>query len=292
MNNKVGMFFTYWSTDWMVDFPAVARRIKGLGFDMMEISLSKFHELPEAKKRELKTTADGLGLTVATCIGLRPDQDFASPDRSVRESGIEYVKRLLDDCHLLNAPVFAGLNFCAWPSSPPPGMTDKRPYVERAIDSVKKVIKVAEGYGVIYALEVVNRFEQWLVNDAREALAFREAVGNPWCKIQLDTFHMNIEEDSFRDAIVSCKGKLGHFHLGEPNRRQPGTLRRMPWDEIFGALKEIQYDGTIVMEPFVRPGGAVSRDVGVWRDISNGATDEQLDELGRKSLAFVRSKLA
>jgi D-psicose/D-tagatose/L-ribulose 3-epimerase len=291
MKNKVGMFYTFWSTDWMVDFPTVARRVKGLGFDMMEISLSKFHELPEAKKRELKTTAEGLGLTIATCIGLRPDQDFSSPDASVRQAGMEYVKQLLDDCALLKAPVFAGLNFCAWPSSPPPGMTDKRPYVDRAIDSVKKVIKVAEGHGVIYALEVVNRFEQWLVNDAKEALAFCNAVDNPWCKIQLDTFHMNIEEDSFAAAIKSCKGKIGHFHLGEANRRPPGQ-GRLPWDEIFGALKEIQYDGTIVMEPFVRAGGAVSRDVAVWRDLSNGASDEELDRQGRAACNFVRGKLA
>lgn len=285
------MFFTYWSTDWMVDFPAVARRIAGLGFDLMEISLSQFHELPEAKKRELKTVADGLGLGIVCCIGLKPEQDFASSEKGVRDSGVEYVKRLLDDCHLLGAPVFAGLNFCAWPSSPPPGMKDKRPYLDRAVDSVKRVIKVAEGYGVIYALEVVNRFEQWLVNDAREALAFCKAVDNPWCRIQLDTFHMNIEETSFREAILACKGRLGHFHLGEANRLPPGE-GRLPWDEIFRALKEASYDGTIVMEPFMRPGGAVSRDVAVWRDMSNGATDEDLDARGRRSLQFVRSKLA
>jgi D-psicose/D-tagatose/L-ribulose 3-epimerase len=289
--NKLGMFFTYWSTSWSVDFPAVARRIRGLGFDLMEISLAAFHEMPEAKKRELKTTADDLGLTVSCCIGLKPEHDFASPEKSVRDAGVEYVKRLLDDCHLLRAPVFAGLNFCAWPASPPPGMTDKRPYVDRAVESVKRVIKVAEGHGVIYALEVVNRFEQFLVNDAREALAFCAAVDNPWCKIHLDTFHMNIEEDSFRDAILACKGKIGHFHLGEANRRPPGE-GRLPWDEIFGALKEARYDGTIVMEPFMRPGGAVSRDVAVWRDISNGATDEEMDARGRKSLAFVRGKMA
>ena len=55
-------------------------------------------------------------------------------------------------------------------------MKDKRPYVDHAIDSVRRVIKVAEDYGIIYALEVVNRFEQWLCNDAKEALAFVDAV--------------------------------------------------------------------------------------------------------------------
>ena len=102
---------------------------------------------------------------------------------------------------------------------------------------------------------------------------------------------MNIEESSFRDAILACRGKLGHFHLGEANRLPPGE-GRLPWDEIFEALKEIQYDGTIVMEPFLRAGGSVSRAVGVWRDMSNGATDEQLDERAGRSLQFVRGHLA
>jgi D-psicose/D-tagatose/L-ribulose 3-epimerase len=289
--NKVGMYFTYWSTEWLVDFPAVARRIRGLGFDLMEISLSEFHGLPAAKKQELKTVADDIGLTISCCIGLKPEYDFASPDPAVRDRGVEYTKRLLDDCHALAAPVFAGLNYCAWPSSPPPGLKDKRPYVDRAVQCVRRVIDVAAGYEILFALEVVNRFEQWLVNDHREALAFCDAVDNPWCKVHLDTFHMNIEESSFRDAILACRGKLGHFHLGEANRLPPGE-GRLPWDEIFGALREIGYGGTIVMEPFMRPGGSVSRDVAVWRDLSNGATDEELDVRGRRAGQFVRNKLA
>jgi len=256
----------------------------------MFFSLSEFHELPRSKKEELKAVAEDLGLGITCCIGLKPEQDLASPDASVRKIGIAYVKSLLEDCRLLNAPVFSGLNYCAWPSSPPLGMTDKQPYVERAVSCVKEVIGLAEDYNVKFAIEVVNRFEQWLVNDAKEALAFCDAVGSRQCMVHLDTFHMNIEEDSFRDAILACKGRIGHFHLGEPNRKQPGR-GRMPWDEIFGALKDIGYDGTIVMEPFVREGGGVGRNVAVWRDLSAGADDAEMDRLAVEALEFVRGKL-
>ncbi len=289
--NKVGMYYTYWDNEWLVDYQAVARRIKGLGFDLMEINLGEFNKQPMEKKKEFKKVCDGLGLTVSGCIGLAPDQDFASPDAADRERGMEFVKRLLDDCKLLESPVFAGLNYCAWPAKPPPGLKDKRPYLDRSIECVKKVAKVAEGYGVIFALEVVNRFEQYLVNTAAEAVAFADAVGNPIVKIHLDTFHMNIEEDRFRDAILLCKGKIGHFHLGEANRRPPGQ-GRLPWDEIFGALKETGYDGTIVMEPFLLQGGPVSRDVALWRDLSGGASPELMDRWGREACEFVRRKLA
>ena len=56
----------------------------------------------------------------------------------------------------------------------------------------------------------------------------------------LDTFHMNIEEDSLGEAIRTAGPLLGHFHTGENNRRVPGK-GRLPWHEIGTALREIGY---------------------------------------------------
>jgi D-psicose/D-tagatose/L-ribulose 3-epimerase len=62
----------------------------------------------------------------------------------------------------------------------------------------------------------------------------------------------------------------------------------MDWDGIAGALGEIGYQGTVVMEPFVLMGGQVGRDIKVWRDISGQAGEKELDEEARKSAAFIR----
>ncbi len=97
---------------------------------------------------------------------------------------------------------------------------------------------------------------------------------------------MNIEEDSFRDSILESKGWLGHFHLGETNRRPPG-FGRMPWQEIFGALRDIDYQGAMVMEPFLVPGGEVGRDISVYRDLLGS---DDLDDLAARSAKFVRSE--
>ena len=62
----------------------------------------------------------------------------------------------------------------------------------------------------------------------------------------------------------------------------------MPWPEIFGALREINYQGAVVMEPFLVPGGEVGRDISVFRDLlGNG----DLDEEAAHSVQFVRSEL-
>jgi D-psicose/D-tagatose/L-ribulose 3-epimerase len=62
----------------------------------------------------------------------------------------------------------------------------------------------------------------------------------------------------------------------------------MPWKEIGDALHEIGYDGSIVMEPFVRPGGQVGKDISIWRDLSHGATDDDLSADAAKSVTFLR----
>jgi D-psicose/D-tagatose/L-ribulose 3-epimerase len=137
-------------------------------------------------------------------------------------------------------------------------------------------------------MEALNRFEGYLLNTAAEALAYVKAVGRDNVKVMLDTFHMNIEEESLAAAIRSAGSYLGHFHIGEPNRLPPREGSRMDWNGIAKALGDIGYQGTVVMEPFVLMGGQVGKDIKVWRDISNGAGEQELDEEARKSVAFIR----
>jgi D-psicose/D-tagatose/L-ribulose 3-epimerase len=103
----------------------------------------------------------------------------------------------------------------------------------------------------------------------------------------LDTFHMNIEEDSFGQAIRTAGPLLGHFHTGEANRRVPGK-GRLPWREIGDALREIDYRGAVVMEPFVKMGGGIGADIKVFRDLSDNADEAQMDEAARQGLLFSR----
>jgi D-psicose/D-tagatose/L-ribulose 3-epimerase len=43
------------------------------------------------------------------------------------------------------------------------------------------------------------------------------------------------------------------------------------------------------MEPFVLMGGQVGRDIKVWRDVSGGAGEAELDEAARSSVEYIRS---
>ena len=62
----------------------------------------------------------------------------------------------------------------------------------------------------------------------------------------------------------------------------------LPWQEIGRALRDINYQGAAVMEPFVMKGGTIGKQIKVWRDIIPNPTEEQLDRDAAGSVAFVR----
>lgn len=288
--NKIGIYFAYWASEWDVDCLYYLNKVSDLGFDILEVSLAHILEMSKIKRKELKKAALDRGMELTYCICFPSDKDIASEDAKIRRNGIEYAKRTLEVVHSMGGTIYGGINYSAWPGVLNTGITDKRLYLERSLNSIREVVKTAEDYGIIYCLEIVNRFEQYLLNTAAEGVAYIQEVGSPNLKLLLDSFHMNIEEDNIGKAIITAGDMLGHLHIGENNRKCPGK-GHMSWDEIMQALREIRYSGRIVMEPFVKMGGAIGRDMKVWRDLSEGDSEKQLDIEAKAALEFIKHKL-
>ena len=285
--NKIGIYYAYWTHDWDADFHPFIDKVAELGFDVLEVNPGTIANMTSEERQSLKAHADDKNIILSHCIGLPHKYDVASEDEAIRENGIAYLEKIAEAIGEMGGGNLSGIIYSSWPATMPEGETDKRPYVERSVASMKKAIKAAEDNNVIFNMEVVNRFEQFLMNTCDEAIAYVEAVDSPNAKILLDTFHMNIEEDFIGEAIQKAGDKLGHFHIGENNRMPPG-YGHIPWTEVGAALRKINYQGYVVMEPFLMPGGEVGRDIKVFRDMSVGL---ELDDEARKALMFIRGVL-
>jgi D-psicose/D-tagatose/L-ribulose 3-epimerase len=279
------MHYGYWTQYWGSEPLQFVKRAKKCGFDILEVNAPKVARMSDAERDVLKGAIADAGLSLTYSIGMTADMDLVSEDTATRRKGIAFLQQVARAMKQMGGTVLAGINYSSWPRKLLPG-EDKQILTDRAIEGVREAIKAAEDNDVIFCVEVVNRFEQFIMNTAVEGIAFAERVGSPNCKILLDTFHMNIEEDSLGGSIVEAGNWLGHFHLGETNRRPPGR-GRIPWPEIFGALRQINYQGAVVMEPFLLPGGEVGRDISVYRDLLGSA---DLDEEAARSVQFVRSE--
>ena len=287
---KIGIYYAYWEQEWQADYEPYIRKAAELGFDILELACTPLPKMPVDRLIRLRDLASEYGITLTAGHGPSASQNLASADPAVQARAISFYVDLLQRLHLIGIRTVGGGLYSYWPvdySKP----IDKAGDWRRSVANVRKVGALARDLGIDYCLEVLNRFEGYLLNTAAEAVRFVDEVGLPNVRVMLDTFHMNIEEDSFAGAIRQAGHRLGHFHTGEANRRVPGK-GRIPWQEIAGALQEIGYEGAMVMEPFVRMGGQVGSDIKIWRDLSEGASAAELDEDARNSANFCRSLFA
>ena len=286
---KYGIYYAYWEDEWRADYRKYIKKVAKLGFDCLEIACTPLLGYSSEQLNELRKMAADNGIFLTAGHGPSADQNLASADPAIASNAKNYFKRLLKCLETLDIHTIGGGIYSYWPvdfSKP----IDKPGDWARSVANVREVGKVAQDCGVDYCLEVLNRFEGYLLNTAEEGCRFVREVDCPAVKVMLDTFHMNIEEDSMGGAIRLTKGILGHFHTGECNRRCPGQ-GRMPWHEIATALHDIGYDGTVVMEPFVRMGGKVGEDIKIWRELNADNSEAKMDEDARKSLQFERAVL-
>lgn len=284
---KYGIYFAYWEKEWNADQKSYISKVKKLGFDVLEISCAMLKAISTQELMEMKKMAADAGITLTAGYGPGANENLASANEDIVKNAVAFYTDILKKLEILEIHTLGGGIYSYWPVDYTRPI-DKAGDWERSVKNVRTVGKIAGECGVDYCLEVLNRFEGYLLNTCAECKAFVEQVDVPAVKIMLDTFHMNIEEDSMVEAILLAGDRLGHFHVGENNRRLPGK-GGMPWYEIGSALRAIGYDKNIVMEPFVRNGGGVGSDIKVWRDLSKGATDEMLDQDAAASVAFLKN---
>ncbi len=286
---KFGIYYAYWENEWSADYSYYIDKAAKLGFDILEIAATPIANYSDVQLTELKKRAEDKGIILTVGHGPSAEQDVSSADDNIRKNGIAFFTDLLQKLEKLGVKSIGGALYSYWPidySKP----IDKMGDWGRAVESVKTLSKVAGDCGVNYCLEVLNRFENYILNTAAEGVEFVKQVDHPNAKVMLDTFHMNIEEDCIGSAIRTAGKYLGHFHTGECNRRVPGK-GRTPWNEIGHALADINYDGPVVMEPFVKMGGKVGLDIKVFRDLSNNADEATLDKDAKEALKFSRYML-
>ena len=284
--NPIGLNYAYWSPTWDCDPLPFVTRTRSCGFDILEINAQRVVRMTDKERDVLKTAATDAGLSYTYIGGVTPDTDLASEDPTVRKRGIKLLTEQAQAVSRTGGSLLSGVLYSSW-SQRLPADKDLKTLTDNSVGAMKEAVKAAEDCGVIFGLEVVNRFEHYMMNTAEQGVAFVERVASPCCKLLLDTFHMNIEEDNLREAIVKAGKWLAHFHVGETNRRPPGR-GRIPWPEVFMALREIEFQGPIVMEPFIIPDGDALREMPVYRDLLG---DNDPDKEASRSLRFLRSEM-
>ena len=255
-------------------------RLKKIGFDGVEIAPENKGDFDTLKMRK---ALESNGLVCSSICGLYgPGRDLRSSDPNDRKGGVQYTKDCIDMASELGAKFMVGPIYSSVGRA---GLETEEARKEQwgyALDGFKEVAEHAEKKDVYLGIEPLNRFETDFINIAEDALRMCNDVGSSHLGLHLDTFHMNIEEKDSGKAIRTAGDKLFLLHASENDRGAPGT-GQVPWQKVRDAVKEIGFDGWVVIESFTPDVEMIARAAAIWRQ-----TEKDADTLASKGLSFLR----
>ena len=262
-------------------------KVRSMGFELLEIAV----EAPElVDVTALKAGLEAAGLAAIVCGAFGPERNLSSADAVVRQNAVDYLQWCIDCAAALGAPparwpLVTGPMYSAVGKPRLATEAERRLEWQRAVDGLREMSAYAAERGVRLAFEPLNRFETDMVNVVSQGLALIEAVDSPHLGLHLDTFHMHLEEKDSGAAIREAGQRLFHFHACENDRGVPGS-GQVRWQGVAAALKEVGYDGAVVIESFTPQVASIARAVCIWREIAPSQ-----DAIAQDGLAFLRALL-
>ena len=179
---------------------------------------------------------------------------FLSTDPSIVTNSEKYVQRCIEMCQYLggkktNICLFADDNLFTFDSNHYVISEDKKaPVIQKVLPVLSDLSRFAEERGIQLLLEPLNRYSTPYCTTSNDAVRIAEQINQNNFGILLDTFHMNIEEQSFEYAILKSEGLLRHTHFADNNRMMPG-YGHIDFQLIIKTLHDIGYNQYISFEP-------------------------------------------
>ena len=112
---------------------------------------------------------------------------------------------------------------------------------------LKGIAPAAEKYGILVAIEPLQKAETNFINTVTEGAEMARKAGSPNICVLADFFHMAREGEDPED-IVKAADKLVHCHIAEVEERTPPGEKGDDFTPYYKALKKIRYTGRISME--------------------------------------------
>src|ERR1051325_1272019 len=261
---KIGVNFWIWESPFRTDLHLnLLPLAKSMGAEVVEFTLE---DDVIVDKPVLRQALRDHNLECSTIGLFGSARDLSSDDAAVRARGMEYAKRSVDMTAESGGVLFSGAVVGVGGGQVfAPAELQTR--LQRAAECLHELGEYSAKAGVLFCIEVLNRYETNLINTAEQARNLINLANHASVGIHLDNFHMGIEERSLGEAIRVANDKLFHFHASESHRGMPGD-GHVRWDEVAGALNDIKYERFAVIESF-NPRGRLAPLSRFWRSYAD-----------------------
>ena len=260
----------------------LVKKFKDWGFDSIEIAIENVGDVNPAL---LKKSLEDHGMVCKSiCAALGPGRDLRGTKED-QQTGLDYMKGLLDIMPAFGATELIGPLYSAVGRAEPRDDDEYKRQWDIVVKHLQTLASYARERNVRLAIEPLNRYETDFLNTCSQAVKLVNDIGNDAAGILLDTYHMNIEEKNSATAIRAAGRKLFHFHACGCDRGTPGN-DHINWNDITAALKEINYDGGVVIESFTTDVKVIAKAASIWRDF-----EPSKEDIAVKGLSFLKKNL-
>ena len=275
---RYGLNLLVYTAAFTKDEVGLISKVADFGYDGVEIP---FNDLGLLDAPATRKALEKAGVGVTACCVMMPGTNPCSPDAAERQRAVARLKQMIDITGEMGGELVAGPLYS--PCSYLTGKAVTEDEWKWCAEGLRAAAEHAEKAKILLAIEPLNRFETYVLNTDADALRLCKEVGSDYLKIQIDTFHANIEEKDTAAAILATgKQSLGHFHASENDRGVPGT-GQVRWKEVFAALKAIDYDRWVTIESFAIGILDLCAAACIWRPIYESA-----DALAKDGLKFLK----
>lgn len=279
---KFGASTFIWASPFSRESFHLIDKVKEMGFDLLEICIEDPSTIPAGETREYM---EARCVEALVCGAFGPNRDISSDDKSIREEGLAYIKTCVDFAEQLRSPLVSGPMYSATGKTRLLTPSEKKQQWDWTSEYLREAADYAGQKGIKLAIEPLNRFETDLINTVEQGLELLERVGQDNVGFLLDTFHMNLEEKNIGAAIRAAGKHIFNFHSCENDRGVPGS-GHVPWNEVAGALKDIHYDGYVVIEAFTTDIKEIAKAVSQWRPLASSQ-----DAIASEGISFLKKVL-
>lgn len=276
------------------DLKSFFQQVKATGANTVEFRPPDETLLGDMQKtREIRAMAEDMDIGLLFCYGYPVGMDMRLADPFARLYAQEHLKHAIEAAARLGGTEIGGVLYANWPTDYTKDVITPEIKYERAmrcIESLRCVMPVAEDQNIRVNLEILNRFENYIINTVDEGLAMIAQIESSHCGLLLDMFHMGIEEDDIPAAIRKAGKHIGQFHVSEPNRAIPFHNTRFNWPEIGQALRDAGYDTTVTMEAVMTFDDMSTYNFRMWRDLMQDTSLPARIQAMRCGIAFLKEQ--
>ncbi len=224
------------------------QRAADYGFDGVELTTWGFERPVDENLAAIEEAKKASGLVVSSICTSSKD-DLVHPDAQERGLRLNGLVRTLRTADTIGA---AGV--IALPIRPPLHLPDLSPLFNET-DLITQLLlaslrssldQTSDGHAAIF-LEPLNRYEAYYLRTIGHAAELCQTLGSSRVLVMADLFHMNIEEAHPGRALQEAGAYVGHVHLADSQRLEPGQ-GHLDFASAFRSLRGANFNGWFALE--------------------------------------------